>query len=107
MRTVTPIWITYAIYAAIVLAAIFGQIFLSRARNKLLGLILPTLSLIVAVITSLIVGLRLVTPSFTSVLLPFLLCNIPTAVLLLIYAVCRAHIRRRRDIDAMSAQDLE
>jgi hypothetical protein len=36
----------------------------------------------------------------------FALCNIPTAVLLAIYAACRDKRKRRRDLEKMSVQDL-
>lgn len=37
----------------------------------------------------------------------FLLCNIPTAVLLAIYFVCREKQKRRKEMKKMNAQDLE
>ena len=37
----------------------------------------------------------------------FVLYNIPTAILLAIYAACRGKRRRRRSLDKMSVQDLE
>ena len=40
-------------------------------------------------------------------LIVFLLYNIPTLVLLVIYFACRGKYRRRREIDKMNAQDLE
>ena len=43
----------------------------------------------------------------TALLLVFLLYNIPTLVLLVIYFACRGKYRRRREIDKMNAQDLE
>jgi len=37
----------------------------------------------------------------------FLLRNIPTAILLVIYAICRNKQSRKRALDKMSIQDLE
>lgn len=37
----------------------------------------------------------------------FLLCNIPTAVLLAIYFACREKRKRRKELEKMNAQDLE
>ena len=90
--------------------AILLQIFLSRRVSPWPGLVLPGLSLLLSLIPLLNVA---VLPGsgagnvLTALLLVFLLYNIPTLVLLVIYFACRGKYRRRREIDKMNAQDLE
>ncbi len=47
------------------------------------------------------------TETFTAVIVPFLLLNIPTLVLLAIYFACREKRRRQDGVQRMRAQDLE
>ena len=42
-----------------------------------------------------------------SAALTFLSANIPTVILLLIYACCREKSKRRRQLERMNVQDLE
>ncbi|AFS77504.1 hypothetical protein Curi_c04290 [Gottschalkia acidurici 9a] len=85
------------------------QIFLSQKENKWLGLILP----IINVILSIMVLLGIVSYSneafgiivIQNVML-FLMCNIPTMILLAIYFGCRKKFKKNREIDKMNIQDL-
>lgn len=43
---------------------------------------------------------------FLSMLVTFLLSNIPTVVLVVIYLACREKIKRNRELDKMTLQDL-
>ena len=102
------------------------QIFLSKKESKWAGLILPFISFGIA-LTALLgfVFLSTVTTTTMGVVVEqtttqmanassiivsaiylFLLYNIPTAILLAIYAACRGSRNRRRDLDKMNAQDL-
>ena len=84
------------------------QIFLSKKESKWLGLILPIIALGVSLLFVLNVA-NIGEPSTVVVTLisSFLLLNIPTAVLLVIYAACRGKRKRQRDLGKMSVQDLE
>lgn len=94
----------------LLVGSIVLQVFLSRRESPWPGLVLPGLSLLLSLIPLLNVA---VLPGsgagnvLTALLLVFLLYNIPTLVLLVIYFACREKYRRRREIDKMNAQDLE
>ncbi len=94
----------------LLVGCIILQVFLSRRESPWPGLVLPGLSLLLSLIPLLNVA---VLPGsgagnvLTALLLVFLLYNIPTLVLLVIYFACRGKYRRRREIDKMNAQDLE
>lgn len=103
-----PIWL-------IILAGLIVlQIFLSRAKSKLPGLILPAshFSLVVLVVTfrllNDVAGTLTVMTIATSVLAIFLL-NIPTLIYLLIYFLTRRKLinDKNQEIKKMTIQDLE
>lgn len=86
--------------ALIIGAPIVLQIFLSTKKNKWLGLILPVITFLPSLF---------LLPQVASVaaMLPiFLVLNIPTAVLLIIYAVCRQKYKAKQEIEKMNLQDL-
>ena len=106
------------------------QIFLSKKENKWAGLILPFISFgisIMALLGVLLFSVNTGTMTTTvngeiveqtteqivnmssiiaSAIYTFLLCNIPTGILLAIYAACRGKQNRQRALNKMSAQDL-
>lgn len=93
----------------VIVGGILLQIFLSRRESKWPGLILPILSFLI----SLLYPLNMAAPAgdltagfLAQMLMVWLLGNIPTVVLLLIYAVCREKLRRSRQLDKMNIQDL-
>src|SRR5699024_4354768 len=94
----------------LLVGCIILQVFLSRRESPWPGLVLPGLSLLLSLIPLLNVA---VLPGsgagnvLTALLLVFLLYNVRTLVLLVIYFACRGKYRRRREIDKMNAQDLE
>jgi hypothetical protein len=79
------------------------QVFLSKMENKWAGLILPLFSIIVSIIVVLVLLLNLVVTtngiaSLTlTIVLAFMVCNIPTGIYLAIYAVCG---RKRKSKEA-------
>ncbi|MDR1131651.1 MAG: hypothetical protein LBL15_04465 [Oscillospiraceae bacterium] len=107
------------------------QMFLSKKENKWAGLILPIISFGISLmallavllfsahkgVSTLTVGGVVVeqTTAQTTEMLTiigtalyiFLLYNIPTAVLLAIFAACGGKRKKRRDLEKMSVQDLE
>lgn len=88
--------------------AILLQIFLSRRQSRWPGLILPALTLLYSLVMVLNVAN---TGDLASALLAmgvtFLLGNLPTLILLVIYAVCREQYRRKKQMERMNIQDLE
>lgn len=115
-----------------VVGGILLQIFLSKRQGKWPGLILPIISFLgsllvilnyaafSAVITTgpmsedgvLIQEAQTVVQNIAigdvvSIVLTFLLSNIPTAILLAIYFACRESIKRNKELERMNIQDLE
>ena len=98
----------------ILLVLVFGvgtillQIFLSRRQSRWPGLILPALTLLYSLVMVLNVAN---TGDLASALLAmgvtFLLGNLPTLILLVIYAACREQYRRKKQMERMNIQDLE
>ena len=118
---------------AILVGAVVLQVYLSKKESKWPGLVLPTitfaLSLLVVIGMAAFVGESSFTQSeyidgewvvvfeethrevapgaAAGVIYTFLLMNIPTAILLVIYASFRGKRNRQRDMEKMSIQDLE
>ena len=113
------------------------QIFLSKKESKWAGLILPIITFLISIVAVLGIAVFSVMPGATEVIvengveiqqaLPgattsqpmgtgaliatiayvLLLYNIPTAVLLAIYAACRGKRKMQKALDKMNVQDLE
>ena len=83
------------------------QIFLSKRESRWPGLILPLLtflySLVMALSAVAYVGGGI---PWGPVLASLLLGNIPTVILLAIYAACREQGRKKKAVDRMNIQDL-
>ena len=99
------------IFLALVIGFIWLQVFLSKKDNKWLGLILPIITFLFGLLYPLI---NMVAPSdgvtvgfVMQMLLVWLLGNIPTIVLLLIYFSCRQKKHRNKQLDKMNIQDLD
>ena len=87
--------------------AVLLQIFLSRRESRWPGLVLPGICVLVSLIAVLsVAALGGVMESIVTILMVLLLGNIPTLVLLAIYAACRSGRRRRSEADAMRIRDL-
>ena len=88
---------------------IFLQIFLSKKESKWLGLILPVICFVnsLLILLAVIANALYLGEMIIIMLTQFLLFNIPTAILLAIYAACRATVRSNKAIDKMNIQDLE
>lgn len=116
---------------------IFLQIFLSKRENKWLGLMLPLLSFALSLIVISGLFLYSATKTVTiesiaedgrviketveqptiqepvtqttlgTVAIPFVLLNIPTAILIAIYIACREKRKRNLALDKMKIQDLD
>ena len=99
-----------AIFVLLLLAGIVVlQIFLSKRSSKWPGLVLP----VFAFLFSLIYPLNMATSDgelmafVVQLLIVWLVGNIPTFLLLLIYFSCREKQRRKKQMDRMNIQDLE
>ncbi|ONI39516.1 hypothetical protein AN639_01605 [Candidatus Epulonipiscium fishelsonii] len=88
------ITISMLVLLILIVGCIFLQIFLSKQQNKWLGIILPIITFSFSVLMTIIYLLSFMagTPIWqvlSVLLLVFVLHNIPTVVLCVIYKVCR------------------
>ena len=89
------------------------QVFLSKRESRIPGIVMP----IISFAFSILIPLLMVVPPeedgfYVEMFFAFLLCNIPTAVLLAIYFACRPRKKREKSIavkelDKMNVQDLD
>ena len=132
MANTGAVFVGLIVVLAVFAGLIVLQVFLSEKESKWFGLILPgicftfalfalvgTLLFSAASVTTygmvngeLIVIEQTVAPGQTAAIIAnavfiFLMMNIPTAILMIIYAVCRSKQRSKRALDKMSVQDLE
>jgi len=82
------------------------QIFLSRREGKWPGLLLPLLMFLYSLLLAFNVQATGDGLPWGPLLASLFLGNIPTAILLAIYAACREKRRRNSDMDKMNIQDL-
>ena len=94
--------INLLIVLLVLVCVILLQVFLSRTESKWPGLVLPVLCFV----CSLIVLLNMIVAN-SAVLLAWLIVNIPTVLLLLVYFVCREKYRKKNQLEKMKIQDLE
>lgn len=91
---------------AFIVGGILLQIFLSKCENKWLGLILPILSALLSLFWPLNMAVVTGLTGILMVLLVWLIANIPTAILLVIYFACREKLRHKQNLNKMNIQDL-
>ena len=94
--------INLLILLLIFVCVVILQIVLSRTKSKIPGLVLPALCFLF----SLIVPLNMIVANSAAVLF-WLIVNIPTIILLLVYFVCRQQYKKKNQIEKMKIQDLE
>jgi len=131
MMAVTGALVAISLIALAVFAGLIVlQVFLSNKESKVLGLILPGLFFTGALVV--LIAILLFTPVtststgmvngeiiiveetinqptaiIATAVATFFMLNVPTIVLLIIYAACRSKQNRIRALDKMSVQDLE
>lgn len=103
----TPI--NLLIFLLFIAGVVLLQVILSKKDNKWLGRILPILSFLY----SLIYPLNMIVPTegadfgfVLSMLLVWLMANIPTIVLSVIYIACREKFKKNKQLNKMNIQDL-
>ena len=101
---------TFQILSLVVLLGlgVLLQIFLSKRESRIPGLVMPVISFVVSIITPML----MVVPEnengfFVEMFFAFILCNIPTSILLAIYFGCRAKKKNVKELDKMNIQDLD
>lgn len=91
-----------------VAGAVSLQFYLARRESWFLGLILPAITLLWSVLLVLnIVQTGLFWETLVMMGMIFVIANIPTIVLLIIYFVCRERVRKKKQLDKMNIQDLD
>ncbi|MCD8127583.1 MAG: hypothetical protein LUD82_09130 [Clostridiales bacterium] len=102
---------TLVLFLIIVVGSIALQFFLSRRESRVPGLVLPALTLLGALVSSLVTAAGMIgvtwLEALVGVAVPFLVGNIPTIVLLGIYFGYREKFRQKKMMDRMHIQDLE
>ncbi|WP_298031499.1 hypothetical protein [uncultured Dysosmobacter sp.] len=85
---------------------IFLQIFFSKRESRWPGLVLPLLSFLYSLVLALNVTAVGGEFPWGPLLASLALGNIPTVILLAIYAACREKRKKRDEIDKMQIEDL-
>ncbi len=107
MKNVT---IVLFLVLSLLVGGIFLQIFLSKKKSKWFGLVLPTITFLYSLLMILNLGAFHAitrTEAFMRIAATFLISNIPTIVLLVIYFGCREKKKLRSQLDKMNIQDLD
>ncbi len=103
--------IPMSIYTLIFIGLIILQVFLSMAKNKRLGLILPILSAIPGFIVSLVMLFQL-EATLIGLLILFFVMEIPAMIFLAVYFIVRAVVKDKvketaqSELEKMNIQDL-
>jgi len=85
------------------------QIYLSKRENKWIGIILPIINIIFSIMA--VLGLtaflnQSIAQSIMQFVMVFLVGNIPTVILIIIYFDCREKFKKRKELDKMNIKDL-
>ena len=98
--------ITLVFVLALLVGGVFLQIFLSKRENRWPGLILPLLSFLYSLLMACSAVAYNGGIPWGAILASLVLGNIPTVILLAIYAACRERFRKRSELDKMNIKDL-
>lgn len=100
----------YFLLSLIFLAGIIIlQIFLSKRKNRWIGLVLPAINVIFSIIAVLgmaFYGNKSIYQVIIQAVAVFFLWNIPTFILIAIYFACREKLKKNKEIEKMNIQDL-
>ncbi|MBR5472316.1 MAG: hypothetical protein IKU81_09465 [Oscillibacter sp.] len=103
MRFIT----TTILLVAFLVGTILLQIFLSKRESKWPGLVLPAITFLFSILMVLNVSAMENTRAVVMAILSVLIGgNIPTLILLAIYAACRSGQKKRAEMDKMKIEDL-
>jgi len=100
---------SFAIIILLVLlvGTILLQIFLSKRESKWPGLVLPAITFLYSVLMVLnVTAMETARAVIASVLSVFIMGNIPTLILLAIYAACRGGQKKKSEVHKMQIEDL-
>jgi hypothetical protein len=95
---------------AVLAGGVAVQVFLSKSKRKWLGFALPIITFIAAIFFALVLPYWNPANSFSKWLPEFalwlLLLNIPTAAFVVTHLLCRYMLKKKRELEKMSVQDL-
>lgn len=91
---------------ALLVGGVFLQIYLSKRESKWPGLLLPLLSFLYSLLMACSAVAYNGGIPWGPILASLILGNIPTVILLAIYAACRERFRKRSELDKMNIKDL-
>lgn len=94
------------VFLVFIVGGVLLEIFLARRESKWPGLVLPVLTLLYSL--AMACNVAAIGDSFPwgALLGTLVVGNIPTVVLLAIYAACREKQRKRSELDKMEIDDL-
>ena len=96
--------VTLLLSVAFLVGGILLQIFLSRRESRWPGLVLPAITLLYSLVMA--CNVMAGADAWRALLATLALGNIPTLVLLAIYAACREKRRKNSEMDKMDIHDL-
>ena len=107
MRNVSiTLWLLLLFQLFLLIGAVLLQRYLSKRESRWPGLVLPGMTSLYALAMALSATVSDGGFPWGPALAAFLLCNIPTVILLTIYALCREKLRKRNELEKMNIHDL-
>ncbi|SEO03981.1 hypothetical protein SAMN04488134_103192 [Amphibacillus marinus] len=97
------ILINLFILILLVAGILFLQWQFSKSNNKYLGLIIPLISFMIA----LLMTLGLIEVTIIKIISTFIMLNLPTLILLAIYLIARERIKRHSQLNKTIIKDLD
>ena len=95
------------ILLALLAGTILLQMFLSKRESKWPGLVLPAITFLYSVLMVLnVTAMETTRAVIAAVRSVFIMGNIPTLILLAIYAACRGKRKKLSEVDKMNINDL-
>ncbi|MDR0813200.1 MAG: hypothetical protein LBO63_04260 [Oscillospiraceae bacterium] len=108
-KIIVVFFIAAVLLAGLLAGLCFLQVKLSKSKSKLPGLILPFITICSSL--TFILGMSIEADTILSTVLTllamFMLCNIPTGLLLTVYIACREKQKLQRALEKMNVQDLK
>ena len=104
VRATTVLFVILIVFGV---GGILLQIFLSKRESKWPGLVLPAITFLYSVLMVLnVTAMETTRAVIAAVLSVFIMGNIPTLILLAIYAACRGKRKKLSEVDKMNINDL-
>ena len=103
----TRVTVFLVFLAMLMVGGVLLQIFLSKRESKWPGLVLPGVCFLFFLVLVLnMAAMGYVKSVIAAILTTLITSNIPTLILLAIYATCRGGRRKTREMDRMNIDDL-